>query len=100
MDKKEIIREQANFERLVRRATDVKGRQGRRKKAQVCCPFHDDNDPSMSVDFEEGLYHCFACDAGGDIFQWVMRTRGVTFPRAMEWLIEEFHIDVGMETAQ
>jgi len=25
------------------------------------CPFHDDTNPSMSVNNEKGLYHCFSC---------------------------------------
>ena len=32
------------------------------------CPFHDDRHPSLRVDPEKGLYHCFSCGAGGDVF--------------------------------
>jgi DNA primase len=57
------------------------------------CPFHDDHDPSMSVDFAKGVYHCFGCKTGGDIFQWVMRRRQMSFLEAMAWLAEEFNIE-------
>ncbi len=30
------------------------------------CPFHDDHDPSLSVNREKGLWHCFGCERGGD----------------------------------
>ena len=39
--------------------------------AKACCPFHDDNNPSMSVSDDKGLYKCFACGAGGDVFNFI-----------------------------
>ncbi len=39
--------------------------------AKACCPFHDDSNPSMSIDGKRGLYKCFACGAGGDIFNFI-----------------------------
>ena len=35
------------------------------------CPFHDDHRPSLSVDPDRGLYHCFVCKAGGDAIKFV-----------------------------
>ena len=31
------------------------------------CPFHDDHNPSLSVNRERGLWHCFGCNRGGDL---------------------------------
>jgi len=31
------------------------------------CPFHDDANPSLSVDWEKAVFHCFGCDAGGGL---------------------------------
>src|SRR5690606_27279602 len=42
--------------------------------------------PSMSVDRARGLYHCFGCGEGGDVFTFVERTQGVSFPEALEIL--------------
>lgn len=39
--------------------------------AKACCPFHDDHNPSMSIDDSRGLYKCFACGAGGDVFNFI-----------------------------
>ena len=33
------------------------------------CPFHEERTPSFSVDPQEKLYHCFGCEAGGDVVQ-------------------------------
>lgn len=38
---------------------------------KMICPFHDDNHPSCHINFDEGVFHCFACGASGDAFQFV-----------------------------
>lgn len=38
---------------------------------QIVCPFHDDSRPSCHVNYEEGIFHCFACEASGDAFKFV-----------------------------
>jgi DNA primase len=51
------------------------------------CPFHDDRTPSLSVSPETNLWHCLgACNSGGDVIAWVMKTRGVSFRHAVELL--------------
>jgi DNA primase len=50
------------------------------------CPFHDDKNPSLHVNEEKGVFHCFACGAGGDIFGFAMRYNNLTFPEAVEEL--------------
>jgi DNA primase len=50
------------------------------------CPFHEEKTPSMSVDRARGLYHCFGCGKGGDVFSFVQETQGVDFADALELL--------------
>lgn len=50
------------------------------------CPFHDDHEPSLSVDRGKGLFHCFGCGAGGDVFDAVQRFQGVGFKEALAFL--------------
>lgn len=52
------------------------------------CPFHQEKTPSFHVDRERGLFHCFGCGAGGDIFDFVMRTTGMSFPEAAQELAQ------------
>ena len=52
------------------------------------CPFHEDNNPSLSVNVETGLYHCPVCGAGGDIFTFYQKIMGVDFPTALRKLGE------------
>jgi DNA primase len=50
------------------------------------CPWHDDKEPSLSVDREKGLYHCFGCGESGDVVSLVQKVRGVGFRDALEYL--------------
>lgn len=38
---------------------------------KIVCPFHDDNHPSCHIDFDNGVFHCFACGASGDALKFV-----------------------------
>jgi DNA primase len=58
------------------------------------CPFHDDHKPSMHVDEEKGLFHCFSCGAGGDIVGFYMRYTGLTFPEAISDLAKRANITI------
>jgi len=38
-------------------------------KLKRVCPFHNDSDPSLSLDEEKGLFHCFGCNISGNIIK-------------------------------
>ena len=51
------------------------------------CPFHEDREPSLVISPEKNLWHCLgACQAGGSVIDWVMRSEGVSFRHAVEIL--------------
>lgn len=50
------------------------------------CPFHEDTNPSFRVHPGKGIFHCFGCGVGGDIFGWLMRYHRLTFPEAVAWV--------------
>ena len=55
------------------------------------CPFHDDRTPSLVITPAKNLWHCLgACNAGGDVIEWVMRAEGVSFRHAVELLKREY----------
>lgn len=51
------------------------------------CPFHDDHNPSLSVDPVKNVWHCFGCEAGGSVIDFVMKKDGLTFREAMNRLL-------------
>jgi len=51
--------------------------------AQALCPFHEDKNPSLSVNLKTGLFKCFACEAQGDVFAFYMRRHGCDFKEAL-----------------
>lgn len=50
------------------------------------CPFHEDHDPSLRVTPGKGLWRCMACNATGNVIQFVQRFDGVSFRHAFELL--------------
>ena len=51
------------------------------------CPFHDDREPSMIITPSSNLWHCLgACQAGGSVIDFVMRSHNVSFRHAVEVL--------------
>src|SRR5213082_1315443 len=60
--------------KLVRQGANLVGR----------CPFHDDRTPSLIVTPKTNLWHCMgACNMGGSVIDWVMKTEGVSFRHAV-----------------
>jgi len=78
-DVKEEIRRRTDLLALVGAHASLK-KSGRYYKA--LCPFHQEKTPSFHVDPERGLFHCFGCGAGGDVFDFLMRTASLTFVEA------------------
>ena len=48
-------------------------------QAMGLCPFHDDSNPSFSVNLENGRFNCFSCEAKGDVFSFYMQRHNVDF---------------------
>ena len=59
-------------------------RQGRTWKA--LCPFHKEKTPSFIVNPDRGIFKCFGCGMGGDVFRFVMEFEKLSFPEALEHL--------------
>lgn len=51
-----------------------------------CCPFHLDKSPSLSIDVAKGLWHCHACNVGGDAFTYAEMRYGLDFAGAVRHL--------------
>lgn len=66
-------------------------------EATFFCPFCEDlmsGKPAGRANEAKGLWHCFACGSGGDIFNAVKQARGVKFDEALQWVLEQFPEEV------
>ena len=59
------------------------------------CPFHDDHDPSMSVSQEKQIFKCFACGAGGNVFNFVSRYENISFIESVVEVAKISNLDIG-----
>jgi DNA primase len=58
------------------------------------CPFHGEKTPSFTVHRERGFFHCFGCNAGGDVFKFVELQEKVGFQDAVRHLAARFGIPI------
>ncbi|MBW3562478.1 MAG: acetolactate synthase small subunit [Actinobacteria bacterium] len=93
---------QEDIDALKRRAdlADIASDYTRMKKAgsrwKGLCPFHQEKTPSFTVDAQAGLFHCFGCQAGGDLYSFVERVEGLTFTEAVEHVAVELEPDASV----
>lgn len=52
------------------------------------CPFHSEKTPSFTVSEAKQIFYCFGCQAGGDIFKFIMLMENLTFPESIHQLAE------------
>ena len=88
------VRAATNLVDLVAGVTTVK-RQGRAHVA--VCPFHQEKSPSLSLDPARGLYHCFGCGKGGDVFTFIQETQGLDFNESLELLARHAGIQLEVD---
>jgi len=71
------------------------------------CPFHQEKSPSFTVSPSKQIFHCFGCGAGGNVFTFVTRITGASFPEVVRELgrkvgveVEEVAAQAGSQTGQ
>ena len=79
-------------------ASEVIGKKVRLKKRGKdylgLCPFHNEKTPSFTVNDQKGFYHCFGCQAHGDIITFVMETERLEFKDTIFKIAQDFGIEV------
>ncbi|TJZ60397.1 DNA primase [Sphingobacterium olei] len=58
------------------------------------CPFHNEKTPSFHVSVAKGIYKCFGCGAGGDSLKFVMELEKYSYPEAIRYLANKYHIEI------
>ncbi len=90
------VRNRANILEVVSQVVVLK-RIGKDYKG--LCPFHKEKTPSFHVHPEKGIYKCFGCGEGGDVFAFVQKARGLGFLDGVKELAHQFGVSL-LETEQ
>jgi len=90
-DKISEIRERASIVEIVSDHLTLK-KLGRNHTG--LCPFHSEKTPSFTVNEEKGIFHCFGCGVGGNVFNFLMNHENLTFPEAVERVAKRYGIRV------
>ena len=85
------VRDQTDIVQLINQHTQLR-HVGTRW--QGLCPFHDENTPSFSVNYELGVYYCFGCRASGDAITFVREKENLDFAEAVEHLAARANISL------
>jgi DNA primase len=60
----------------------------------ACCPFHQENTPSFSVNPSRQLFKCFGCGKGGGVINFVMEIEGCSYPEAVRTIADKCGIPI------
>jgi DNA primase len=85
------LRLQANILQVVQEYVPLK-RAGTSYKGN--CPFHNEKTPSFHVHPDKGFFHCFGCNAGGDVFKFLELHEKVGFQDAVRMLASKFGVSL------
>ena len=94
-ESKDRVRDAVDFVELVSARTEL--RRAGPARYEGLCPFHDERTPSFGIDPAQKVYHCFGCQASGDVFTFVQETEGVDFKGALELLAERYGVELQRE---
>jgi DNA primase len=87
----EDLRTQADIVQLVQDYVSLKPSGGALKGL---CPFHSEKTPSFQVNRDKGVFHCFGCGAGGDIFKFVELKETLGFVDAVRHVAQRFGVAI------
>ena len=58
------------------------------------CPFHSEKTPSFTVSPAKQIFHCFGCNEGGNVYQFVMKIENLSFPDSVLLLARRYGINI------
>jgi DNA primase len=90
-----LVRERSPIADVV--SEHVQLRPAGRNELVGLCPFHEEKSPSFYVNVATGLFHCFGCQQGGDVYSFVREIDGLSFREAAERLARRAGVTLTFE---
>ncbi|KAA1423608.1 DNA primase [Mumia zhuanghuii] len=84
------VRERARIDEVIEQYVTLRNAGGGSRKG--LCPFHDEKSPSFNVTPARGMYYCFGCGEGGDVFTFLQKIDQISFSEAVERLAAKYSI--------
>src|ERR1700723_2754259 len=81
------VKQQADIVKVIE--SYIRLRKAGAQRFSGLCPFHKEKTPSFSVHAIRQFYHCFGCQASGDVFSFVGKIENVSFPEAVRILAQK-----------
>jgi DNA primase len=88
----DFVKKQADIVRIV--GEYLKLRKTGAQNYTGLCPFHKEKTGSFSVNATHGYYYCFGCHEKGDVYSFVMKMDGLSFPEAVRAVAAKCNIPV------
>lgn len=85
------VRERSDIYDVVSRYVPLNMKNGR---FWACCPFHEEKTASFSITPEKGIYYCFGCHEGGNVFKFISKMEHITYFEAVKLQAERLGIKI------
>lgn len=87
----EKVRERSDIYSVVSRYVPLTFKGGR---YWACCPFHGEKTPSFTVTPDKGLFYCFGCHVGGNVFKFISMIENISYFEAVKLQAERLGIEI------
>lgn len=87
----ETLRDRINLSDVVRQKVSLTRKAG---EHIGLCPFHLEKSPSFTVNDSKRFYHCFGCNAHGDVIKFVSKMSGLSYKESAIKLAEDYGIEL------
>jgi DNA primase len=87
----ERVSERTDIYSVVSRYVQLKQKGGR---FWGCCPFHNEKTASFTISPDKGLFYCFGCQTGGNVFKFLSLIENITYFEAVKLQAQRLGIEI------
>ncbi len=90
-----LVRDRARLDEVVSQYVQLRPAGGGSWKG--LCPFHDEKTPSFNVTPSRGLFYCFGCGEGGDVFTFLQKIENLSFVESVQRLADKYGVPLRIQ---